>query len=132
MKKYIILIALSAAFAFPACEMLNDPNSALSTLGTQAIRIGIQQVTGKQVSSADLDGAAALIRSLAGNKEAPAPTDIHVAVATGTANPSKAQTLASRMAGFISDAIFKGAKPDSALETAAINLNKAAQATKAP
>lgn len=130
MKSHIIIIAISTAFAFVACDTLNDPNSPLTKLGTQALSLGISQVTGKTVTAADLDGAAALIRSLAGKKTAPAPTEIKTAVASGTAQPSMASTLASKLSSYITQAISGGASHDAALETAAANLNKAAAATK--
>ena len=60
-------------FPLCGCESLrtaiNDPNSAVSQLGTQALSIGLSKVTGRSVSANGIEGAAALLRSLAGAKK---------------------------------------------------------------
>lgn len=130
-KVSLTRIAIILCFLpFSACETLSNPKSVTSVLATQAFSIGLSQITGRNVSAADVDGAAALIRSLAG-KTAPAPAEIKTAVVTGTASPAAASTLGSKLSSLVTWAMSKGLPHDTALEITAKQLNAAAD-TKRP
>jgi hypothetical protein len=116
---------------FGGCAMLEDPNSAVSQLGTQALSIGLSKVTGRSVSANDVEGAAALLRSLSGAKK-PTTQEIKVAVASGTTNPAKAESYASQLASLVSWAMAQGVPKDKALEITAAKQNEAAAISKAP
>lgn len=124
LTKTIMILFILPLFS---CSTLSDPNSPTVKLGTQVLAVAISQVTGHNVTAADLDGAAAVVRSLAGKKTPPASVEIKAAVQVGTDKPSKAATLASKVADYVTNAIVKGMSHDKAIETAAASLNQAAE-----
>ena len=101
---------------------MTSPNQdALWTLGSQVASIGATAL-GINVTPAQLDGAAALIRTLTGAKKAPAHEEIKTAIVSGTGSPAAAETIAGLVPA-IKAAMAKGVPSDIAIETTAVKLN---------
>ncbi len=98
----------------------------------QVASLGFSQLTGGAVTPADVDGAAALVRSLAGKKTKVTSTDIKVAAVSGTNPKSNAAPLGTQLADAVSTAIAKGVPQDKAIELAASKLNETAATTRVP
>lgn len=132
--KYTALILFAAVLSLAACatgtdgkkHLTPEGKAALVELGGDALTIGLSALTGSPSVPSGLDGAAALIRSLAGSAVAPSHSELTTAIASGTGSPSVTAAIAPALVPKIQAAIAKGAPPDAALEVAAAKLNKAA------
>jgi len=108
---------------FAACSTLTpEQNDSLWTLGSQVATIGAAAV-GVNVTPAEIDGVAAVLRSLAGAKK-PTTQEIKVAIASGTGSPESAKKL-EVLAPIIQQAL-NSAPTDAVIEKAAIKLNQVA------
>lgn len=122
MKFLKILVLFS--FCSACSTLTTSQNDTLWSLGSQVASIGANAL-GVDVTPAQLDGAAALIRTLAGAKNAPHPTDIKIAIVSGTGSSTAADSIAA-LVPVIQKALAKGASTDAVIETTSMQLNAVA------
>lgn len=121
-------LKITALFLLASCSTLDSTQeNALWSLGSQVASIG-STALGFSVTPAQLDGAAALIRTLAGAKK-PAPAEVKTALVMGTDSRVAADKLAA-IIPVIQTAVNKGVPMDTAIETTAAKLNLVANRTR--